>query len=151
MKNSTFNTLVLSSLFIILCMAIGMTVAIFSLPISTIKSDYSYRNTEGTPCKTKECKNDYNFTLQSNGYSGWQMGCNFVGSPEERKEQKKYLDCANGMVYELIGESMSTTYFNPRDEEINNKYCPEGGVATFTHDDPITKKKGGQFSDCLNW
>ena len=70
--------------------------------------------TEGGPhCITKECKDDYNFTLQNNGYSGWQMGCNYTGESDAgwdentyRFGQQNHLDCANGLVYEVIGRSL---------------------------------------------
>lgn len=49
---------------------------------------------------------DFNFKLSSNGYSGWQMGCNYrFGSNSQWNEKTKsynqqtFLRCANGITY----------------------------------------------------
>ena len=87
------------------------------------------------------------FTKQSNGYSGWQMGCNYGQSSGENT----YLDCANGIVYERIGHSPSVTYFNPNDDILNRQYCKNGEVATFSYQNPITKSGDGEFVKCFGW
>jgi hypothetical protein len=67
------------------------------------------------PEQTKENslkdKSDYNFTLQNNGYSGWQMGCNYANGSNadwneklQRYGDQKYLECANGLNYKRIKE-----------------------------------------------
>lgn len=91
-------------------------------------------------------------------YQGWTMPCNYThGSnadwDKEKREygDQRYLDCANGLVYEKIGISPSTTYFNPNDDKLNAKYCKKGEVATFQYDDPFTKSGEGTFDDCINW
>lgn len=92
------------------------------------------------------------------GYHGWDMPCNYAfGSnadwDEETKEygDQRYLNCANGLVYEKIGISSSVHYFNADDQETNAKYCKEGEVATFYHADAITGEPEGRFNDCMNW
>ena len=54
-------------------------------------------------------KEDFNFELSSNGYSGWQMGCNYrFGSDADWNEGKQeygkqeFLRCANGITYKRI-------------------------------------------------
>ena len=106
----------------------------------------------------KELIHDYSFILSDNGYSGWQMGCNYTGGSNvdwdeetQRYGDQKYLDCANGLVYEKIGKSTSITYFNPNDKETNEKYCKKGEVARFSYEDPISGLGDGDFVGCFNF
>lgn len=108
-----------------------------------------------------ECKSDYNIRKQDNSdhpYSGWQMACNYTGGSDAKWHEEtqsygdqKYLDCANGQVYQYIGISPSVTYFNPDDKQVNEKWCKDGEVATFQHENPITKSGEGKFDHCLTW
>lgn len=70
------------------------------------------RQTEKTIIKYVVDEEDFNFELSSNGYSGWQMGCNYrfgsnAGWNEEKQEYNKqfFLRCANGITYIRITES----------------------------------------------
>ncbi len=96
--------------------------------------------------------------LDNNGGHGWQMHCNYTGGSnadwdEETQKygEQKYLDCANGLVYEKIGQSTSITYFNPNDKETNEKYCKKGEVARFSYEDPISGLGHGDFVGCFNF
>ena len=147
---------------IILTIYLGILISVaFTVGIVTGRNPelVAPKAVEGVRCISKECKEDYNFTLQDNEYSGWQMGCNYTGGSNadwdkktQRYGEQKYLDCANGLVYQKIGQSSSVTYFNPNDTKTNKKWCREGGVATFSYDNPITvENEEGEFSDCLGW
>lgn len=90
-------------------------------------------------------------SLPNGGFVGWNMPCSYThGSTDDSQE---YLACANNLVYQKIGESPSTVYFDPSDTKVNEKYCKKGQVATFSVDDVFTKDmdEGNTFSDCLNW
>ena len=49
----------------------------------------------------------YNFRLGKNGYSGWQMGCNYrLGSGlDQTYKDQRFLECANGIFYESREEN----------------------------------------------
>ena len=56
-----------------------------------------------------ETKKNYSFYKGNNGYSGWEMGCNYTlwsnpGWNEKTQEysDQEFLTCANGILYQKI-------------------------------------------------
>lgn len=137
--NKTKVIIVTFSLIIFLFLALG----------GLILQMISFRKALDLQGKTVTKSNIGDFVLSDNGYSGWQMGCNYTHGSDEYNQE--YFDCANGLVYKRMGISNSVTYFDPKNTKVNKEHCPDGKVATFSYPDPLTGKGDGEFVNCMNW
>ena len=95
---------------------IGVFMIIAFLLGALTESDTKISDELKTELETESCslqvdryfvdEEDFNFHLSSNGYAGWQMGCNYrFGSNADWNEEKQeygnqeFLRCVNGITY----------------------------------------------------
>lgn len=79
-----------------------------TFPVENVVQEVNTETNAANHCDSFDDPN-CDFTKQSNGYSGWQMGCNYTnGSNADWNEKKQqygdqmYLACANGLDYARI-------------------------------------------------